>query len=51
VAQGKTNAEIGCILDMSTRTAGKHLEHIFEKLGVETRMAAATVALSWRSGA
>ena len=50
VAQGKTNAEIGCILDMSTRTVGKHLEHIFEKLGVETRMAAATVALSRRSG-
>jgi DNA-binding CsgD family transcriptional regulator len=50
VAQGKTNAEIGCILDMSTRTAGKHLEHIFEKLGVETRMAAVTVALNRRSG-
>jgi DNA-binding CsgD family transcriptional regulator len=50
VTQGKTNAEIGCILGMSTRTAQKHVEHIFEKLGVETRTAAATLALSRRSG-
>lgn len=42
VAEGKTNAEIGIILDMSRRTVQKHLEHIFEKLGVETRTAAAT---------
>lgn len=50
VAQGKTNAEIGCILDMSPRTVQKHLEHIFEKLGVETRTAAATLAMGWCSG-
>jgi len=37
---GKTNVEIGAILDMSPRTVEKHFEHIFEKLGVETRMAA-----------
>ncbi len=45
VAEGKTNAEIGIILGMSPRTVQKHLEHIFEKLGVATRTAAATWAL------
>lgn len=49
VAQGKTNTEIGCILGMSHRTVQKHLEHIYRKLGVETRTAAAILALSWRS--
>jgi DNA-binding CsgD family transcriptional regulator len=46
VTQGKTNTEIGCILGMSTRTAQKHLEHIYHKLGAETRMAAATRSLA-----
>jgi DNA-binding CsgD family transcriptional regulator len=49
VAQGKTNAEIGDILGISIRTVQKHLEHVYEKLGVETRTAAATVALGWRA--
>ncbi len=49
VAEGKTNSEIGIILGMSPRTVQKHLEHIFEKLGVETRTAAATLAFGWRS--
>src|SRR6266513_344162 len=39
-AAGKTNAEIAAILDMSPRMVEKHFEHVFEKLGVETRMAA-----------
>lgn len=46
VTKGKTNAEIGIILDMSPRTVQKHLEHIFEKLGVERRTAAAVRALT-----
>jgi DNA-binding CsgD family transcriptional regulator len=29
---------------MSPRTVNKHLEHIFEKLGVETRSAATALA-------
>lgn len=39
VAAGKTNPEIGQILEISARTVQKHLENIFRKLGVETRTA------------
>ncbi len=46
VALGKTNRDIADILGMSPRTANKHLEHVFEKLGVETRTAAARMALN-----
>ncbi|AOU97355.1 DNA-binding response regulator [Acidihalobacter yilgarnensis] len=46
VTLGKTNREIGEILDISPRTVNKHLEHVFEKLGVETRTAAASLVLS-----
>ncbi len=44
LARGKTNRDIADILGMSPRTVNKHLEHIFEKLGVETRAAAAALA-------
>lgn len=44
LALGKTNRDIGAILQMSPRTVNKHLEHIYEKLGVETRVAAAAKA-------
>lgn len=40
ISRGKTNKEIGLILTTSPRTVNKHLEHIFEKLGVSTRAAA-----------
>jgi DNA-binding CsgD family transcriptional regulator len=43
--EGKRNGEIGVILGISGRTVGKHLEHVFEKLGVETRTAAVRAAL------
>ena len=46
VALGKTNRDIADILGMSPRTANKHLEHVFEKLGVETRTSAARMALN-----
>jgi DNA-binding response OmpR family regulator len=46
VAKGKTNRDIGDILGMSPATVKKHLEHVFEKLGVETRTAAAGLAMS-----
>ncbi|RMH06228.1 MAG: LuxR family transcriptional regulator [Nitrospirae bacterium] len=45
VARGKTNSEIGMILQISPRTASKHLEHIYTKLGVESRTAAVVVFL------
>ena len=45
LAKGKTNRDIADILGMSPRTVNKHLEHIFEKLGVETRSAAAALAI------
>ena len=44
LAKGKTNKDIGDILGMSHRTVNKHLERVFEKLGVETRAAAAALA-------
>jgi DNA-binding NarL/FixJ family response regulator len=44
LAKGKTNRDIAEILGMSHRTVNKHLEHVFEKLGVETRSAAAALA-------
>lgn len=40
VARGKSNAEIAIILGISPSTAGRHLENIFPKLGVENRYAA-----------
>ncbi len=45
IARGKTNKEIGIILTTSPRTVNKHLEHIFEKLGVSTRAAAVAMVL------
>jgi DNA-binding CsgD family transcriptional regulator len=45
VAKGKTNADIGTILGLSDRTVQKHLEHIYQKLGVETRTTATVRAL------
>ncbi len=45
LAKGKTNRDIADILGMSPRTVNKHLEHIFVKLGVETRAAAAALAV------
>jgi len=44
VAQGKTDADIGAILRLSPRTVAKHLEHIYDRLGVENRSAAAALA-------
>ncbi|HEV2326662.1 MAG TPA: LuxR C-terminal-related transcriptional regulator [Terracidiphilus sp.] len=41
VARGKTNSSIAAILSIRVRTVEKHLERIYEKLGVENRTAAA----------
>ncbi|HTL18111.1 MAG TPA: response regulator transcription factor [Patescibacteria group bacterium] len=45
LAQGKTNADIATILGISESTVKKHVQEIFEKVGVETRGAAALRAL------
>jgi DNA-binding NarL/FixJ family response regulator len=44
LAAGKTNADIAELLAISPRTVQKHLQHVFDKLGVETRTAAALCA-------
>ncbi|MGI9213678.1 MAG: response regulator [Methylococcaceae bacterium] len=46
VAYGKTNRQIGEILEISPRTVNKHLDHVFVKLGVETRAAATAIAIT-----
>ncbi|MFJ3054770.1 response regulator [Herbaspirillum sp. NPDC087042] len=50
LGKGKTNRDIADILGMSPRTVNKHLEHIFVKLGVETRSAAAVLASGVAAG-
>ncbi|MBS0450439.1 MAG: response regulator [Proteobacteria bacterium] len=45
VVKGKTNRDIGEIIGSSPATAKKHLERVYVKLGVETRTAAAGVAI------
>jgi DNA-binding CsgD family transcriptional regulator len=44
VAQGGTNIEIATALSISPRTVQTHLEHIFQRIGVENRTAAAAKA-------
>jgi DNA-binding CsgD family transcriptional regulator len=41
IAAGKSDLQIGAILGISPRTVQKHLQHAYEKLGVENRTAAA----------
>lgn len=45
MAKGKIDSEIAQILGKSLRTINKHTEHIYQKLGVETRAAATLRAL------
>ena len=45
LAQGKTNLDIATILGITESTVKKHVQEIFEKLGVETRGAATVRAL------
>jgi len=46
LSTGKTDRDIGDILAISRRTVHKHLQRIYEKLGVETRTAAVVRAMS-----
>jgi DNA-binding NarL/FixJ family response regulator len=45
LAQGKTNSDIASILGITESTVKKHVQEMFEKLGVETRGAATVRAL------
>ncbi len=45
ISRGKSNRDISDILGISHRTVNKHLEQVFEKLGVENRAAATARAL------
>jgi predicted ATPase/DNA-binding CsgD family transcriptional regulator len=45
VAQGRTDRQIAGELIISEKTVGRHLEHIFAKLGVSSRTAATAFAL------
>ena len=45
LAQGKTNSDIATILCITESTIKKHVQEIFDKLGVETRGAATLRAL------
>ncbi len=46
IVEGKTNGDIGRILEISPRTVEKHCESIFRKLGIENRYAAIVFALT-----
>jgi len=51
VAEGRTNDEIAYALQISAQTVRKHLENVFDKLGVHTRTAAVAAAFgSHRAG-
>ncbi len=49
VARGATNAQIAHRLQISEKTVAKHLEHVYETLGVGNRTAAAALWLSART--
>lgn len=51
IAEGKTSAEAAIILGISPRTVEKHLEAVFQRLGVENRIAAMRRYLDLRRGA
>lgn len=46
ISQGKTDQDIAFLLGISPRTVHKHTESIYTKLGVETRTAAMSIAIS-----
>lgn len=41
VARGKSNKEIGILLDISARTVQNHVAHVYDKIGVYSRAGAA----------
>ena len=45
LSRGKSNRDIATILGLSPRTVNKHLEQMFDKLGVENRASATALAV------
>jgi DNA-binding CsgD family transcriptional regulator len=50
VAEGRTNNEIGHLLDISSHTVRKHLENAYEKLGTHTRTGAVAAVFGNQRG-
>lgn len=50
LAAGRTNAGIAADLGISRNTVARHVEHVYARLGVHTRVAAARAALSALDG-
>ncbi len=50
ISEGKTSAEAAIILDISPRTVEKHLEAVFQRFGVENRVAAVRTYLDLKAG-
>jgi DNA-binding CsgD family transcriptional regulator len=50
VSMGKSNSEVGEIIGAKPPTVKKHLEHIYDKLGVPNRTAAARVSVAGPAG-
>ncbi|MFD0892285.1 hypothetical protein KBB96_12720 [Luteolibacter ambystomatis] len=50
IAEGKTSAEVAIILEISPRTVEKHLEAVFQRFGVENRVAAVRSYLEAKGG-
>jgi DNA-binding CsgD family transcriptional regulator len=48
ISEAKTRPEIARILGISWRTIAKHMDRLFEKLGVENRLEAQRMAHLWR---
>ena len=44
LARGKTNAEIGALLNLSEKTVGNYVSNMFEKLGMKNRIELAAYA-------
>jgi DNA-binding CsgD family transcriptional regulator len=45
MVQGRSNREMSSVLGITPKTVGHHVQHIYDKLGLSTRAAAAVFAV------